>query len=173
MKQDQTTSWLYFCMLCCNDTQLTFIGWIWGTKPYSSVAMPVTKYEGGKFLGIWLCLAPAQNLKRNFNSKIEGTAVVFLTSSSCCSHHPIVLFWTRAQSNNINCKAAWLPSLKYFQACWLAVIGRTSGLSISDNHDNNSFVSCIFLNLMLLYFWVYLSIPKKNINQCIYKLFLY
>ena len=61
MKQEQTTRWLYFRMLYCTGAKLTFIGWFCGTDTINSVAMPVSKYGGEKFLGIRLCLAPAQN----------------------------------------------------------------------------------------------------------------
>ena len=60
MKLEKTTSWLFFRMLYCTGTQFTFIGWLCGTELISSVALPVRKYGGGKFLGIRLCLALAQ-----------------------------------------------------------------------------------------------------------------
>ena len=46
----------------------------------------------------------------------------FLKSSSL--HRPSVLLWTRAQSDNICRKAAWLSRLKYLLTCRIALIGQ-------------------------------------------------
>ena len=40
--------------------------------------------------------------------------------------------------DNIRRKAVWLSGLKYLQACGLALIDRSLGLSASDNNNNNS-----------------------------------
>ena len=48
-------------MLYCTGAWLAVIDWFCGIYPISSATMPVTTYGGGKFLGIRLCLAPAQN----------------------------------------------------------------------------------------------------------------
>ena len=66
MEQEQRTSWLYLCMLHCTEAKLAYIGWLCGTEPISSVAMLVSKYEGGKFLEIRLCLAPAHDSFQKF-----------------------------------------------------------------------------------------------------------
>ena len=59
MKRGQTTSSLCFCMLYST----AFIGWLCSKEPISSLATPVSKYGGETFLGIRLCLAPAQDSK--------------------------------------------------------------------------------------------------------------
>ena len=62
MKREQTSSWLNFCMLYFTDDELAFIAWLYSLESINSVVMPVSKYGGGKFLGIWLCLGLAQDL---------------------------------------------------------------------------------------------------------------
>ena len=51
---------------------------------------------------------------------------------------PTVLLWARAQSDSICRKAAWLPGLKFFLDCGLALIDWLLGLSILDNNNNNN-----------------------------------
>ena len=46
----------------------------------------------------------------------------FLTSSTCCSYHPIPHSTT---------------GLKYFPTCWIAFIGRSLGLKVLHNNSNN------------------------------------
>ena len=45
MKREETTSRLYFRMLYYTGAELAFIGWICGTEPIGSVAMPVSQYK--------------------------------------------------------------------------------------------------------------------------------
>ena len=112
--------WLYFRMLYCTGAKLTFIGGLCGTEPIRSVVMLVSKYGGRKFLGMQLCLAPAQDPTQIFDC---GDYWCFLTSSSCFSHRPTDLHWTRVQPDNIRRKATWLSWLKYLQALGLALFG--------------------------------------------------
>ena len=62
----------------------------------------------------------------------------FLALLSCCSCCLTVLLWTHAQSDNIRCKATWLPWLKYLLVCELAIIGWSLRLSTLDNNNNNN-----------------------------------
>ena len=66
MKPEQTTSWLYFCMLNYTDASLPLLAGFACAKPISNIAMPVSKCSGEKFLVIWLCLAPAQDPEQLF-----------------------------------------------------------------------------------------------------------
>ena len=66
MKREETTSRLYFRMLYYNGAELAFIGWICGTEPIGSVAMPVSQYKKGsssEYDSAWNQLrTPPQNL---------------------------------------------------------------------------------------------------------------
>ena len=46
--EEQAFSWLYFCTLYCNGFYISFTCWFCGTEPFSSVAIPVSKYKGRK-----------------------------------------------------------------------------------------------------------------------------
>lgn len=48
-------------------------GLVGSAEPINSVAIQVSKNGGEKFLGIWLCLAPAQDLRQVFEwARLRG-----------------------------------------------------------------------------------------------------
>ena len=58
--------YISLCCIALAPSSLAFIGWLCGTVYINSVAMPVSKYGGGKFLGIWQCLALALDPTEKF-----------------------------------------------------------------------------------------------------------
>ena len=101
--------------------------------------MPVSKCGWEKFLGIRLCRCQLRTLPKNWGRWSWGDYWCFLTSSLCCLNRPTVLLLTRPHSDNIRRTAAWMPGLKYLQACRVTFIDQPLRLRTWENdHDNNN-----------------------------------
>ena len=69
-----------------------------------------------------------RTLRKCLDSWSCGNYWCFLTSL-CCLHSPTAFLWVCAQSDNIRCKAALLPGLKYFLVFRLALTDQPIGLN--------------------------------------------
>ena len=65
-KSKQLAGYIFASCIALASSSPLFIGWLCGKEPISSIVMAVSKYGGGRFLGIRLCLTPAQDQTEKF-----------------------------------------------------------------------------------------------------------